>query len=76
MPTQEKMDIEEAARISGRTVTEYVRSAAREAARVDLARSIQVSAEAFDALLEALDSTPPANPAMARAHARAADLGL
>ncbi|MCR2052131.1 DUF1778 domain-containing protein [Actinomyces bowdenii] len=76
LPAQEKADIEEAARISGRTVTEYVRSAAREAARMDLARSIQVSAEVFDALLVALDSTPPANPAMARAHARAAELGL
>lgn len=76
LPAQEKADIEEAAALTGRTVTEYVRTAAKEAARLDLTRSIQVSPEAFDALLVAIDSTPPPNPAMTRAHARAAELGL
>ena len=47
LPAQEKADIEEAARLSGRTVTEYVRTAARDAALTDLARSVIVSAETF-----------------------------
>lgn len=76
MPAQEKADIEEAARLSGRTVTEYVRTAARDAALTDLARSVIVSAETFDALLAALDSPPAPNPAMDHAHLRAAELGL
>ena len=76
LPAQEKADIEEAARLAGRTVTEYVRAAARGAARADLARSIIVSAETFDALLASLDSSPAPNPAVARAHSRAAELGL
>ena len=76
LPAQEKADIEEAARLSGRTVTEYVRTAARDAALTDLARSVIVSAETFDALLAALDSPPAPNPAMDRAHLRAAELGL
>ena len=58
LPAQEKADIEEAARLSGRTVTEYVRTAARDAALTDLARSVIVSAETFDALLAALDLPP------------------
>ena len=62
--------------IAGRTVTEYVRTAARDAALTDLARSVIVSAETFDALLAALDSPPAPNPAMDRAHLRAAELGL
>ena len=76
VPAQEKADIEEAARLSGRTVTEYVRTAARDAALTDLARSVIVSAETFDALLAALDSPPAPNPAMDHAHLRAAELGL
>ena len=76
LPAQEKADIEEAARLSGRTVTEYVRTAARDAALTDLARSVIVSAETFDALLAALDSPPAPNPAMDHAHLRAAELGL
>ena len=76
LPAQEKADIEEAARLSGRTVTEYVRTAARDAALTDLARSVIVSAETFDALLAALDSPPVPNPAMDHAHLRAAELGL
>ena len=76
LPAQEKADIEEAARLSGRTVTEYVRTAARDAALTDLARSVIVSAETFDALLAALDSPPAPNPAMYHAHLRAAELGL
>ena len=76
LPAQEKADIEEAARLSGRTVTEYVRTAARDAALTDLARSVIVSAETFDAILAALDSPPAPNPAMDRAHLRAAELGL
>ena len=59
-----------------RTVTEYVRTAARDAALTDLARSVIVSAETFDALLAALDSPPAPNPAMDHAHLRAAELGL
>ena len=76
LPAQEKADIEEAARLSGRTVTEYVRTAARDAALTDLARSVIVSAETFDALLAALDSPPAPTPAMDHAHLRAAELGL
>ena len=76
LPAQEKADIEEAARLSGRTVTEYVRTAARDAALTDLARSVIVSAETFAALLAALDSPPAPNPAMDHAHLRAAELGL
>ena len=45
-------------------------------ALTDLARSVIVSAETFDALLAALDSPPAPNPAMDRAHLRAAELGL
>ena len=77
LPSQEKADLEEAARLSGRTVSEYVREATRDAVRTDLARSISVAPDTFDALLEALEAPSPAlSPAMARAHARAAELGL
>ena len=76
LPAQEKADIEEAARLSGRTVTEYVRTAARDAALTDLARSVIASAAPFDALLAALDSPPAPKPAMDHAHLRAAELGL
>ena len=55
LPAQEKADIEEAARLSGRTVTEYVRTAARDAALTDLARSVIVSAAMDRAHLRAAE---------------------
>ena len=69
-------EIEEAAGLTGRTVTEYVRTVARDAARTDLARSIKVSGEVFDALVAAIESDAPPVPAMVRARARAEELGL
>ena len=41
LPAAEKAEIEEAAGLTGRTVTEYVRTAARDAARTDLARRVR-----------------------------------
>ena len=76
LPAAEKAEIEEAAGLTGRTVTEYVRTAARTAARTDLARSIKVSGEVFDALVTAIKSDAPPVPAMVRARARAEELGL
>ena len=72
LPAAEKAEIEEAAGLTGRTVTEYVRTAAR----TDLARSIKVSGEVFDALVAAIESDAPSAPAMVRARARAEELGL
>ena len=76
LPAAEKAEIEEAAGLTGRTVTEYVRTAARDAARTDLARSINVSGEVFDALVAAIESDAPPVPAMVRTRARAEKLGL
>ena len=55
LPAAEKAEIEEAAGLTGRTVTEYVRTAARDAARTDLARSIKVSGEVLNLIPGALE---------------------
>lgn len=76
LPTDEKADLEEAARVTGRTISEYVRAVIRQAAQVDLARGVVVIGEVFEQFLMALESDGEPNAALHKAHAHAKELGL
>jgi uncharacterized protein (DUF1778 family) len=72
-----KARIEHAAELARVPVSDFVRSAAEERAELVLAEhqtQTRVPAEFFDALLDAPDTEPRPDPALAAAAARARDL--